>query len=159
AFSPNGDLAFDSTTFSFLLAAPALVRLEIRSGDAVVAAPFSALLPAGANTIPWDGSGFAGRLPDGTYQAVLTVTDALGEVPVSTPVVVDTTAPQLQLLDRATLLFSLDEPATVTVVVNGTTITRQQAAGTFGVAFQGAVTSVTAQAVDAAGNASATVSG
>ncbi|HEU5373663.1 MAG TPA: N-acetylmuramoyl-L-alanine amidase, partial [Gaiellaceae bacterium] len=46
AFSPNGDLAFDSTTFSFLLAAPALVRLEIRSGDAVVAAPFSALLPA-----------------------------------------------------------------------------------------------------------------
>jgi hypothetical protein len=159
AFSPNGDLALDSTTFSFLLAAPAFVRLEIRSGDTIVAAPFAAMLPAGAGAIPWDGSGFAGRLPDGTYQAVLTVTDALGDVPVSTPVVVDTTPPQLQLLDRATLLFSLDEPATVTVVVNGTTITRQQAAGTFAVAFQGTATSVTAQAVDAAGNASAAISG
>ena len=159
-FSPNHDLAFDSTAFTFLLAAPASVRLEIRSGDATVAAPFAAQLPAGPNTIAWDGSGFAGQLPDGTYQAVLTVIDVLGDVPISTAVVVDTTAPQLQLLDRATLLFSLDEPAAVTVVVNGTTtITRQQAAGTFFVPFQGAVTSVTAQAVDAAGNASAAVSG
>jgi hypothetical protein len=160
AFSPNHDFVFDSTTFSFLLAAPAQVRLEIRRGALVVAAPFAASLPAGASTIPWDGTGFAGPLPDGVYQAVLTVTDALGDVPVSTPVVLDTTPPQLQLLDRATLLFSLAEPATVTVVVNGTTtITRQQAAGTFAVPFQGTVTSVTAQAVDAAGNASPTVSG
>jgi hypothetical protein len=158
-FSPNGDLAFDSTTFSFLLAAPSFVRLEIRSGDTVVAAPYAAMLPAGANAIAWDGSGFSGRLPDGTYQAVLVVTDALGDVPVSTLVAVDTTPPQLQLLDRAPLLFSLDEPATVTVVVNGTTITRQQAAGTFAVPFQGTVTSVSAQAVDPAGNASATISG
>jgi N-acetylmuramoyl-L-alanine amidase-like protein/flagellar hook capping protein FlgD len=160
AFSPNHDLAFDSTTFSFLLAAPAQVRLEIRSGDAVVAAPFAAALPAGPSTVAWDGSGFAGPLPDGTYQAVLTVTDRLGDVPVATAVVVDTTPPQLQLLDRSMLLFSLDEPATVTAIVNGaTTIVRQQPAGTFAVPFQGTVTSVTAQAVDAAGNASASVSG
>jgi hypothetical protein len=125
----------------------------------LVASPFAGTLPAGPATIPWDGSGVAGPVLDGSYQAVLTVTDALGDVPVSTPVVVDTTPPALQLVDRATLLFSLDEPATVTVVVNGTTITRQQAAGTFAVAFQGTVTSVTAQAVDAAGNASAAISG
>jgi hypothetical protein len=107
----------------------------------------------------WDGSGFGGRLPDGVYQAVLTVTDALGDVPISTQVVVDTTPPQLRLLDRATLLFSLDEPAAVTVVADGTTLTRQQAAGTFTIPFQGAPTSVTAQAVDDAGNSSLPVSG
>jgi flagellar hook assembly protein FlgD len=160
AFSPNQDLVFDTTAFSFFLAAPAQVRLEIVSGGVVVAAPFSGPLPAGANTIGWDGNGADGPLPDGTYQAVLTVTDALGDVPVATPVVVDTTPPQLRLLDRAELLFSLDEPATVTVVVDGTTtITRQEPAGTFVVPFPGTPASVTAQAVDAAGNASAAVSG
>ena len=160
AFSPNGDLSFDTTTFSFLLAGPAQVRLEIRSGAMTVAAPFAGSLPAGVATIAWNGAGFAGPLPDGAYEAVLTVSDALGDVPLSTSVVLDTTPPQLQLLDRATLLFSLDEPATVTVVVNGTTtVVQQQAAGTFGVPVAGAVTSVTAQAVDAAGNASAVVSG
>jgi hypothetical protein len=136
------------------------VRLEIRSGAMTVAAPFAGSLPAGVATIPWNGVGFAGPLLDGAYEAVLTVSDALGDVPLSTSVVLDTTPPQLQLLDRATLLFSLDEPATVTVVVNGTTtVVQQQAAGTFGVPVAGAVTSVTAQAVDAAGNRSAAVSG
>jgi hypothetical protein len=160
AFSPNGDLAFDSTTFSFLLAAPSQVRLEIWNGPVLVASPFAGTLPAGPATIPWDGSGVAGPVLDGSYQAVLTVTDALGDVPVSTPVVVDTTPPALQLVDRATLLFSLDEPATVTAVVNGAaTIVRQEPAGTFALPFQGAVTSVSAQAVDGAGNASAPVSG
>jgi hypothetical protein len=48
----------------------------------------------------------------------------------------------------------------VTVVVDGTTtIIRQEPAGTFVVPFPGTPASVTAQAVDAAGNASAAVSG
>jgi hypothetical protein len=81
-------------------------------------------------------------------------------VPVTTTVTLDTTPPQLQLLDPATLLFSLDDPATLTIVVDGTTtITRAQPAGTFTVPFPGPVTSVVAQAVDAAGNASASVTG
>jgi hypothetical protein len=160
AFSPNHDQVLDSTAFTFVLAQQAAVRLDIVSGGLVVATPFSGTLPAGPASIPWDGTAFGVPLYDGTYRAVLTVTDALGDVPFATPVVIDTRPPTLALVDRSTLTFSLDEPATVTVVVNGTTaIARDERAGTFAIPFQGAVASFSASAVDRAGNVSAALSG
>jgi hypothetical protein len=73
-------------TFSFTLAQPVPVRLDIVSGGVVVAMPFQGSLGAGANQIAWDGTGFGEPLFPGAYQAVLTVTDALGDVPVSVPI-------------------------------------------------------------------------
>jgi hypothetical protein len=159
-FSPNRDGVNDRTALTFVLAAAVPVRLDIESGGVVVASPFAGTLAAGTNAIPWDGTGFGTPLFDGTYLAVVTVTDALGSVPFTLPVTIDDTAPHLQLLDRPTLTFTLDEPATVTAVVNGkTTLVQDEQAGTFSLPFQGAVTSVSAHAQDLAGNVSATVSG
>jgi hypothetical protein len=158
-FSPNHDLIDDTTTLSFLLAQPAQVRLDIRSGATVVATPFQGRLGAGANTLSWDGS-TSGTPPDGVYAAVLTVTDALGDVPFSVPVTVDDTPPLLQLVSAAPLLYVLSEPATVTFVLNGTTtVVRDQPAGVFALPAQPAVTSWWLRAQDAAGNVSAPLSG
>ena len=87
-FSPNADGVDDTTTFSFLLAAPANVELDIEQGGAIVATVFAGDLAAGQTSIAWDGTGFGSLLPDGVYQAVATVTDALGAVPVSIPVTI-----------------------------------------------------------------------
>ena len=52
---------------------------------------------------------------------MFTVTDALGDVQIPLPVTIDTRPPALTLVDAHALRFSLDEPATVTLLVNGTT--------------------------------------
>ena len=58
------------------------------------------------------------------------------------------------------MTFTLSEPATVTLLVNGQTkIAVGEPAGTFAVPFVGTVTSVVAQAQDFAGNLSPPVSG
>src|SRR5204862_6252287 len=136
---------------------PAPVRLESRSGTAVVATPFSAALPAGPHVIDWDGTAGGAKLPDGPYIASLTVTDALGDVPHPLPVTVDTFPPVLTLLDAATLRFQLTEPATVRLVVNGQSVVKVEPKGVFTVPSAGPVQTVSAQAQDAAGNGSAIV--
>jgi hypothetical protein len=73
-------------TFSFALAQPVPVRLDIVSAGVVVATPFQGTLGAGPNQIVWDGTGFGEPLFPGVYQAVLTVADALGAVAVVVPV-------------------------------------------------------------------------
>jgi hypothetical protein len=156
--SPNGDGVFDTMTFSFTLAQPLLVRLEIRSGATVVATPFTGPLAAGPHVLDWDGTIAPGaKLPDGAYSAVVVVTDALGDVPHPLPVTVDTFPPVLTLLDAAALRFQLTEPATVRLVVNGQSLVKVAPAGVFTVSFTGPVQTVSAQAQDAAGNASAVV--
>jgi hypothetical protein len=156
AFSPNHDLLLDTTTFSFLLARAGHVTLVVQNAGLTVASVFDGNLAAGANTLTWDGSGYGPPLADGAYTAVLTVAG----VAVPIPVRIDTTPPGLQLVDRASLAFSVDEPCTVRVVLNGTTVlTLAEKVGRFQVPATGAVTSVSAYAVDAAGNVSATVSG
>jgi len=158
AFSPNGDGVSDSATFSFVLSQGVPVRLDIEQAGVVVTSPFQGELAAGNHSLQWDGTANGAVLPDGEYTAVFTVTDALGNVQIAVPVTIDDVPPTLQIVDRSTLTFSLDEPATVTVLVNGTTqIVAAETAGTFTVPFQGAVTTVSAQAQDAAGNVSATV--
>jgi hypothetical protein len=111
--------------------------------------------------IDWNGRDAAGApLPDGAYELAATVTGALGDVTVAIPIAVDTVAPTLTLLDPATLRFSLSEPATLSLIVNGLPETKVEPAGTFTVPPPRAgVQSVSAQANDSAGNLSATVSG
>jgi hypothetical protein len=159
--SPNGDGVNDSTTLSFMLAQNVPVRLDIEQGGVVVGSPFQGQLGVGPHTLVWDGSGFGAPLFDGTYEAVITVTDALGDVQLSVPITIDDTPPHLTLVDRRTLTFSVDEDATVTALVNQKTrVVVAEHAGTFKLPYTGpAVTQVSAEAQDAAGNVSAVVTG
>jgi hypothetical protein len=61
----------------------------------------------------------------------------------------------LTIVDSRTLRFTLDEPATVTILVNQKTrIVRSEAKGTFTIAVQGVVHQLSAEAQDLAGNIS-----
>jgi hypothetical protein len=158
AVSPNGDGVFDTLTVSFALARDMPARLEIRKAAAVVAGVFAGPLAAGPHVLSWDGLSAGARVPDGSYDAVVTVTNALGDVPYSLPFAIDTTPPALALLEPARLRFQLTEPATLTLLVNGTPFAYSAPKGAFAVPWTGGtVASVSAQARDAAGNTSAIV--
>jgi hypothetical protein len=77
------------------------------------------------------------------------------------PITIDNTAPKLALVDRATLTFTLDEPATVTLLVNQKTrIVLGEPKGTFRIPYQGgSVYQVSAEAQDLAGNISPVIFG
>lgn len=161
AFSPNGDGAADSTTLSFTLGKPALVAVRILAPDGSVAAlPFTGQLPAGTQQLTWDGSGVAGRLPDGTYTAQVTAVDGLGYLVQQLAVTIDTVAPTLTLLSGPELRLSLSEAATVTIVVNGVQTTLAAGPGAFQVPPTvppaAPPASLSAVATDAAGNVSGT---
>jgi hypothetical protein len=159
AFSPNGDGVNDTMTLSFQLTQPAAVTVTIQRAGANVATVFAAQAGAGIQTLGWDGSSNGARLLDGEYVAVVAATTALGTVSMLQPLVIDTAAPALTLLDGATLRFDLSEPATVSATVNGQTIAISQPRGQFQIPWTaGPVTSFTAQARDAAGNAGPVVS-
>ncbi|HET8605915.1 MAG TPA: N-acetylmuramoyl-L-alanine amidase [Gaiellaceae bacterium] len=160
ALSPNGDGVQDSVSFSFALAASVPLRLELQQNGVVVATLLNATLGPGPQVAQWNGTDVSGTpVPDGTYQAVLTVTDAQGVVAQTLPVVVDTTPPQLTLLDATGLRFSLSEPATVTLLVNGARELKVEPAGAWHVpAPKAGVQTVSATATDAAGNVSPAVS-
>jgi hypothetical protein len=156
AFSPNGDGVSDALSVSFALSQPVPIRLEVKKGATLVASVSSAAAPAGPVTLTWDGTAAGVRVPDGAYSVVVTVTDALGEVPYTIPTAVDTTPPVLTLLDRATLRFQLSEPATLTMLINGRPLEYVAPKGAFNVPWTTeGITSVSAQARDAAGNAGA----
>jgi hypothetical protein len=158
--SPNGDGVNDSTTLSFMLAQNVPVRLDIVQGGVLVGSPFQGQLGIGPQTLVWDGSGFGAPLFDGTYLATITVTDQLGDVQVSRPITIDNTPPKLALVDKGTLRFTLDEPATVTALVNQKTrIVLSEPKGTFRLPYVGAVAQVSAEAQDLAGNLSPVVTG
>jgi N-acetylmuramoyl-L-alanine amidase-like protein len=154
--SPNGDGVNDGTTLSFGLAQNVPVRLDILQAGVIVGSPFQGQLGIGPQTIAWNGSGFGAPLFDGTYQATITVTDQLGDVQLAVPITIDNTAPRLTLVDKATLKFTLDEPATVTLLVNQKTrIVLGEPKGTFRIPYEGgAVSQISAEATDLAGNVS-----
>jgi hypothetical protein len=160
ALSPNGDGVNDTTNFSFTLERSVPLQVTITSEGVVAASLFAGVAGPGPQTLTWDGTGGGVVLADGRYTAVFSYTDGLGQVQQTIPLTIDTKPPTLTLLDKSTLQFSLDEPANVTAVVNGSTrVVRLEPKGTFTLPFQGVVTSVTAQAQDLAGNESAVVSG
>jgi hypothetical protein len=156
--SPNADGVNDTTAFTFTLAASVATRIVIVRSGALVATVFSGPLGPGPQTIQWDGTTGGVRVPDGTYEAVVLVTDPLGSTSFSAPLVVDATPPTLTLVDATTLRFQLSEPATVTATINGQVVVRPEPAGPFAIPWQGGtVTTVAIQADDAAGNVSASI--
>ncbi len=117
-FTPNGDGTGDALTVSFELAAPASVRLRVLRDGAWVATPFTGPLPAGAQSVGWDGVKRVGQARDGSYTAVLDVTDTIGTSEVSFAFQMDAHPPTIKLLAHPARIW-VSEAAAVTVRVNG----------------------------------------
>jgi N-acetylmuramoyl-L-alanine amidase/FlgD Ig-like domain len=160
AFSPNADGSSDTVSFGFALTQTVPVQVVVQRAGVTVVTLFTGPLGPGFQTVGWDGTSGGIRLPDGEYSAVVTATDPLAMVSLLVPFVVDTVAPTLTLVDDASLRLQLSDPATVTAVINGQTVTAAEPAGVFTFPWVGPpVTSYTVSAKDAAGNTSATITG
>ena len=114
---------------------------------------FSGRLEAGPQSIEWNGR-FARRVGEREYRADLRVTSSVATVLQTLAFAVDTTGPRLRLPGPSAPTFSVNEPADVTVVFDGTrTVTvRRLVPGRFRVSPGGAFTSLRATARDFAGN-------
>jgi hypothetical protein len=154
SFAPSATAFSRQVELGFELNAPAHVLLRIVSGGATTATLLDTDAAAGSQQIEWDGNG----LPDGRYNVVLSVTDAVTTVTRSRPVRIDRVAPVLRLRSLRSASLWVSEPARVTVVLNGRarrlTLKRR---GAFSIWHRGTVRTLRAFAVDAAGNRSRVV--
>ncbi len=136
AISPNGDGVKDTARAGFRLEQASRVDVEVVDGaGTVVAAPVAGTtLPAGSNSVLWDGKD-AGGAPatEGTYRVVVRVLQAGGaRGQASVPVRVDLTAPTAGSLrarpnpfypgrpgsiGRASIRFTLSEACSVTLKI------------------------------------------
>jgi flagellar hook assembly protein FlgD len=161
AFSPNGDGRLDRLTIDFTLANPAGVRIRILRADGTwVATPIvTESLPLGPQRFTWDGARLGGgSIRDGSYEAVVDVTDAVGTVSFATPFVSDTSAPVVRVLPGSPLRIAVSEPAVLTMLVDGKALRQEvKKAGTVRIAGAGPARRVRVVAWDAAGNKSAPV--
>lgn len=139
----------------FVLGATAPVEVKVLRDGHWVATLFSGTLEAGPRAVRWDGSKRLGTVRDGRYALVVEATDAVATSRVELPVVVDGTAPTLALASVEPPRLWVSEPATVTLVVNNA---RRRivvpARGRFALEGVRRITTLTAVARDAAGNAS-----
>ena len=151
-FSPNADGVLDELTFAFELTRPALVGLEIAQRGMAVTTVYSGQLPAGPQSLSWNGAG----VRDGRYAGVLTAANEVGSVSHTVFFRVDTVAPRLRALSFRRLRFAVSEPAAIRLTLNGRLITRTVRAGSF--SFRGGpVRTVRIVARDAGGNLSRTL--
>jgi flagellar hook assembly protein FlgD len=159
AFSPNGDGRLDRLTVDFTLANPADVRIRILRDDGTwVATPVvTESLPLGPQRFTWGGSRLGGgSVRDGSYRAVVDVTDAVGTVSFAAPFVSDTTAPVARVLPGRSLRIAVSEPAVLTMLIDGRALRREvKKAGTVRIPWSGPARRVRVVAWDAAGNKSA----
>jgi hypothetical protein len=151
ALSPNGDGRNDSASISFALSLPALAWLQVLRGGTELASLIAGELPAGPQAAIWEG-----RARDGEYRLRLTITDAVGPVAQEFKVRVDRVAPILKrVAKRGPLRVSLSEPARVTFIADGATLTvRRPKAGIFRVVLDRPFKRLVAFAEDDAGNLS-----
>jgi hypothetical protein len=153
AVSPNADGVADAAAFSFALAKPALVTLQLLAAGTPATVVFAGELQPGPHQVEWRGP-----LPDGLYDAEIAVDDELGRLTQRVSLAVDTAPPVLQIVDAARLDFWLSEPATVFLLVDGRRVVKNEPAGTFHVPHVGPPpATLSGVAQDAAGNTGAPV--
>ena len=125
-FSPNADGRLDRLDIRFALAAPATVTVRIVRDGRWVASPLVArTLFAGQHRVFWDGSRSDGRLREGTYEAVVEVSDEVGTVSFGLQFVSDTIAPRIDLLPGRRFRASVSEPAVLQIRINGEFLRRE----------------------------------
>jgi hypothetical protein len=149
--SPNGDGRHDYVTFRYLLAQPAAVTLTLES--MLFSFPlFSAELAPGQQTFAFTGvSADTSPVPDGEYQARLTV----GAVSQSLPLVVDRVPPTISLVSLSPLRLRVAERVTVIATVNGQELRASKGPGVFTLVKGVTVRTLRVVVRDAAGNESA----
>jgi hypothetical protein len=152
-FSPNGDGRLDTTRFQFQLNGPARVTLIVRRGKQGIGQVFAGQLEAGQRTIEWNGR-FQRGVGEREYRADLRVTSPVATVKQTVPFAVDRTGPRLRLVSSSTLTFTVNEPADVTLVFDGSrTVTRRRLTpGRFRISAGGPFSTFRAVARDFAGN-------
>ena len=152
-FSPNHDGRLDTTRFSFMLDKPARVTLTIRRGKRTLGQVFSGQMQAGLQTIDWNGR-FRRGVGEHEFRADLRVTSPVATVKSTVALATDTTGPRLKRVNASTPRFSVNEPADVTVVFDGTrsVSVRRLRPGKFTVPPGGPFSSFVAVARDFAGN-------
>ncbi|MEP7334356.1 MAG: N-acetylmuramoyl-L-alanine amidase [Actinomycetota bacterium] len=139
-YSPNGDRRLDELGFSFVLAAPAHIKLV--AGKELV---YEGELGAGVQELRWDG-----RLRDGRYAAVLEATGLFGTRAQTVRFAADTREPAFRLLSKAQHRFTVNEQVTVTGTVGGVRVRAVVGPGRFSLSGGRGLIAVTAW--DAAGN-------
>ena len=152
-FSPNHDGRWDTTRFRFVLNGPARVSLEVRRRGVTIGQVFAGRLLPGPQAIEWNGF-FRRRVGESEYFALLRSTSTVATVAQRVEFAVDTTPPRLRLVSGQLLRFSINEPGTITVVLDGTrtVVYRRLIPGRFTIASGGPFTRFRATARDFAGN-------
>jgi hypothetical protein len=152
AVSPNGDGRNDQLEVQFALTTSATVRARIvREGRWVATLLKSTALGAGPHRLEWKGT----ALRDGSYAAVVEVTDTVTTVRMELPFVADSTAPAVEILPTRKLRVRVSEPATLILLIDGRWQQREvRRAGVVNVPGAGSATRVRVVARDLAGNAS-----
>jgi len=152
-FSPNGDGRLDTTRFNFQLNGPARVSLVIRQGKKTLGQVFTGQLEAGQQSIEWNGR-FRRVVGEREYRADLHAASPVATTRQTVMFGVDRTGPRLRLVSSSTLTFSVNEPADVTVVFDGSrTVTRRRLTpGRIRISSGGAFSTFRAVARDFAGN-------
>jgi hypothetical protein len=152
--SPNGDGRRDTVNLRFFLAQPAAVTLTLDAAFSSLPL-LSANLTQGSQSFAFTGLTADGAaVPDGTYQAKLTV----GTVAQSVPLVVDRAPPKVSLVSVSPLRLRVFEPVTVIATINGREIRRSKQPGVFTLAKGVTVQTLRVVARDVAGYESAPVS-
>jgi hypothetical protein len=142
-FSPNGDRRLDTLGFSFVLAAPARVKLQVVRGPTV----FEGDLQPGPQALPLEA-----LLRDGRYAAVLEAIGPFGTRAQTARFVVDTRKPTLRLLSARARRFWVDERVTITGSIGGLRVQAVVGPGRF--ALSGSAGRISITAWDFAGNRS-----
>jgi hypothetical protein len=155
-FSPNADGRWDTTQFRFGLNGPARVAVSVQRKGKTLGQVFAGPRLGGPQAIAWNGR-FAGRLGAGEYKVVVRATTPVSTVVQAVDFALDLAAPKLELVSAPQLRFSINEPADLTVTLDGTRVVRVRrlTPGRFTVPSGGAFTSIRAVARDFAGNETA----
>ena len=155
-FSPNRDGRNDRLQVGFSLTAPAEVSVRIFRDRRWVASPHAADYDAGMHSFEWNGVRGSGLLRDGSYEAVVEVSDvAVGTISVAVPFTSDTTAPRVRLLSTRGIRIAVSEPATLYLTIDGARREREvKRGGVVRIPWSGAARRVRVVARDAAGNTS-----
>ena len=155
-FSPNGDGRWDTTKFRFGLNGPARIAVSVQRRGRTLGQVFAGPREGGPQAIEWNGR-FGGRLAHGEYVAVVRATTPVSTVVQTLDFAIDLVRPRLQRIAGTQLRLAVNEPADVTVVLDGTRTVRVRrlTPGRFNVPTGGGFTSFSAVARDFAGNESA----
>jgi flagellar hook assembly protein FlgD len=156
ALTPNGDGNADSVSIVVPLTVPATLTVRILRDGKWVATPFTAPVGPGEHVATWDGTKRLGKAADGTYTLTVEAAHDLGTARVELPLLVDATAPLVQVVSDAPPRLRVSEPATLVLRVNGARRTlRVTAAGVVRIPRIERLRTLSGTATDAAGNRTA----